>query len=209
MKRKSSVAAILLFLGVNTSFLWENLDGLGDLAVFLMLGIVYIVLVFVLILKVGALALDKFHNKPLLVNVAIISCSLALCYAFPFGIIRPDYYDEPEVMRVAREGGGNCGMTISLKEDSSFVYTRVCFGVDRLKGNYTIHGDTVRLLFEKDHGPIGSNPFGIMELENNLQSPIKGYFHLYRDFSDTVPYPMYIQALNESFIKSVNSNQNF
>lgn len=179
MRSKSAIIAIFLLIAINTSFLWERLPSGWDFLLTMILGFIGLILIFVFLLKLGGLFIDKFNNRNNNISVIIIGLVLTLCFLFPLGIIRNTDFDPDYYLVANREGAANCQTTIILGIDKTFIERSVCFGVDRELGTYEVRNDTVFLTFD-DKSNFGSKEtIGIIEWKENGKKGNYGFFNYY------------------------------
>jgi len=205
MKHKSVIASIFLLTAVNTAFLWERLPSLWDLGIFIALMFIWVVLGFVLLLKIGGILIDRFKNKRQIVSSSVIGIVLLLTFLYPNGIVRPENFEDPPVMIAQREGVANCSTTIVLKDDLRFKETSACFGVDRSEGSYQINGDTVKLQFDNESNFGSTETFAIIELNPDTSKSWIGSLIYYRNYGDTIPLTLNLTKLQKEKIKSMKA----
>lgn len=195
MKSKSVIFALILFIAINTSFLWERLPSGWDFLLTMIFAFIGLILIFVFILKLGGLIIDKFKNRNNNLSVIIIGSVLAFCFFLPLGFVRstdldPDYY-----LIASREGAANCQTTIILGIDSTFIERSICFGVDRKAGIYEIRNDSVILSFN-DVSNFGSKEaIGIIELKEVGKDGNYGLFNYFKTISDEQPMDLIITKM--------------
>ncbi len=161
-KGRTFWAALFLLLATNTSFLWEQIPGVEDFLIFMILSLVYLIALVVLGLKLGTMALERFRNKMALIRWGVIASILMFIFIFPTGIYHPLMLGGEPVLTAQREGSANCRVTLYLLDDQSFVERSVCFGVDRKKGSYRVNGDTIHLDFDALQAPT---VFGLLSTD--------------------------------------------
>lgn len=199
MKSKSVIVAILLLIGVNTSFLWERAD--WDFGIAILLMFVWVILGFVFILKLGGLLIDRFKKTRPIISTAIIGVILLLTFLYPFGLFRPENFKDPPIAVAQREGVANCSTTIVLKNKFRFKETSVCFGVKRAEGNYQINGDTLKFDFD-DLSIFGSDKaMAIIKLNTDSSKTWIGNLIYYRNSQDTVPLTMTLTKFEKEKLK--------
>ncbi|MFC3159239.1 hypothetical protein SAMN05443633_103154 [Chryseobacterium arachidis] len=168
----------ILFLLINTSYFWEGELGLFFLIVVITAFVIYFLLFIELIRQLYISIRDKFREKKRNILLLFIPSCLALVAIKPKGLINFEKLLEGEDKIFAQaEGVANCTTTLKFKTDKNFIYESICFGIDRLKGEYTIQNNTVyfnsRKNFEYRYGIIDKN---------------KTMIKLYRNKSDAKPY---------------------
>lgn len=194
MKSKSVIIALILFIALNTSFLWERLPSGSDFLLTMIFGFIGLILAFVFVLKLGGLFIDKFKNQNNNISVIVIGSVLIFYFFFPFGLVRNSDFD-PEYYLVAnREGAANCQTTIILGIDSTFIERSVCFGVDKNSGTYTIKNDTAFLSFDDNSN---KETIGVLEWKEDGEKGNYGIFNYYKTLSDNKPIDLMITKLKE------------
>ena len=83
-----SFFSILLLLIVNTSYFWENLPGLFDMAILFSILIGFIILIIVFVNQLIKGINEKFKNRIRILNLLISLTVLILTYLHPFGFIK-------------------------------------------------------------------------------------------------------------------------
>lgn len=168
----------ILFLIINTSYFWEGELGLFFLIVVVIAFVIYFLLFIEVIRQLYISIRDKFREKRRNILLLFMLSCLALIAIKPKGLINFENLLEGEDKIFAQaEGVASCTTTLKLKTDENFIYESVCFGIDRIKGKYTIKNDTVyfnsRKNFEYRYGIIDKN---------------KTMIELYRNKYDAKPY---------------------
>jgi len=195
MRNKAIIISLILLIAINTAFLWERLPSGFDILLTLLFGLIGLILIFVFTFKLGRLFVDKFKNKENNISVIIIGSILTFCFLFPFGLIRQSIFDPPIFLSASREGAANCTTNVILGTDNSFIERSVCFGVDRNSGTYKVKNDTVFLTFENQSNFGEKESFGIIERVATDDSTNFGFFHYFRNLSDSKPMDLIIRDL--------------
>ncbi|MCS3871272.1 hypothetical protein J3D55_004188 [Chryseobacterium ginsenosidimutans] len=168
----------ILFLTINTSYFWEGELGLFFLIVIIIAFIIYFLLFIEFIRQLYISVRDKFREKKRNILLIFMLSCLALIAAKPKGLINFESLLEGEDKIFAQaEGAANCTTTLKLKKDEKFIYESVCFGIDRIKGEYTIKNDTVYFNSRKAF----EYKFGVIDKDKNL-------IKLFRNKSDAKFY---------------------
>lgn len=150
----------VLFLAINTSYFWEGEFGLAFIFILILLFIIYFLLFIELIRQFYISVKDKFKEKMRNILLLFMLSCLILVLIKPKGFINFEKILEGEDRIFAQaEGAANCTTTLKLKNNENFVYESICFGIDRIKGEYKIVNDTIyfknsRKLFEYQLGFI-------------------------------------------------------
>lgn len=160
-------------------------------------GFIGLILIFVFLLKLGGLFIDKFKNRNNIVSVIIIGAVLLFCFMFPLGLIRSSDFDPDHYLIASREGAANCQTTIILGIDQTFIERSVCFGVDRKQGTYEIKNDTVFLTFDDKSNFGMEESIGIIEWKENGKDGNYGYFNYYKTGADEKPMDLIITTLKK------------
>lgn len=144
---KPLIFTILLFLAVNTQFLWAKkvwVFILYALGAYSLLFICVVALLVYFIKKVYRLIKGTDRTKQNGIECLVMAATLCLIVAYPLGIVRgPQEEEVPTKFKAFYEGGGGCGSTLYFREDGSFVARYVCFGIEEKKGSYRISNDTI------------------------------------------------------------------
>ncbi|UTW62252.1 hypothetical protein KFE98_19975 [bacterium SCSIO 12741] len=164
-KSKTLLASLFLLVVTNTAFLWEQIPGLEEFLVFMVLSLVYLILLVTLGLKLGTMALERFKNKAGLVRWILSASILAFVFIFPSGVYYPVILGDEPTLTVQNEGAANCQTHIYFLPGDQFVKRSVCFGIERQKGQYRVKGDSVFLMYDglddkKEIGILGWNQDG-------------------------------------------------
>ena len=137
-----SLIILILFLTINTSYLWEDNSGIFAfvwgaflMISFLIIGIIQLINIGIIILK------KKFEIKRILLNILNIGL-LTILFFNPNGIIKPKETREIFLEAFA-EGAANCTTTLKLFKNNEFKELNICFGITSAKGTYRIENDTV------------------------------------------------------------------
>lgn len=134
----------IFLLGIYTFFLWA--DGVGFVWLALISIALFLSFLCLGICLVGNIALgikEKFKDKQRNIITVALSLVLAVAYFQPFGLLTADRFEGKDLFIAQREGSANCMTVLKLKENNTFFDQTVCFGIDRLKGNYRIERDTI------------------------------------------------------------------
>ena len=181
MKQKTILAiSIVFFLILNTKYFWEGKLGLLAFLLISILFLVYIFLAIVLVIQIIKSIIEKFSNKNRLVIVTILIFVISLSFLYPNGLIDFERFQGKDLLVAKREGAANCMTIIKLKENNKFVERNVCFGIEEIKGNYNIKGDTV-IFTNVDKNQYYQ--FAVIENSNFIR---------YKDANDTIKYDLWI-----------------
>lgn len=193
MKSKSAlIIAILLFIGVNTLFIWKQITPASVFFVFLIFRILSFLLFFVFILKIGGGLIDKFKNRNNNISVGIIGFVLAFCFFYPAGILRSSDFDPEYYLIASQEGTANCSTSIILAVDNSFIERNVCFKIEEREGTYTIQNDTVYFSFKKNSTIEPKQTYGLLKLSDSKVNGNYGKLIYYRDMDGEKPLNLYV-----------------
>jgi len=193
MKNRSIIiVAILFFLLLNTSLLWEKLPGFWDMGITAVLIIGFLSLMVILLVQIVLIIIDRFKNKKKNISTAILASVIFLSILFPYGIVDSATFEEPNVIYAQYEGVANCTETLKIKKSGRFKHTSICFGVDEYAGTYKINGDTLKLQYE-GKAPLQSKlAYGIIKLDSIISEKDKGTIMYHKDISDDKPIPFTI-----------------
>ena len=181
MKQKTILAiSIVFFLILNTKYFWEGKLGLLAFLLISILFLVYIFLAIVLVIQIIKSIIEKFSNKNRLVIVTILIFVISLSFLYPNGLIDFERFQGKDLLVAKREGAANCMTIIKLKENNKFVERNVCFGIEEIKGNYNMKGDTV---FFTNVDKNQYYQFAVIENSNFIR---------YKDANDTIKYDLWI-----------------
>lgn len=199
----------MLFIALNSSLLWERLPSGWDFLLTIIFGFIGLILIFVFLLKLGGLFIDKFKNGNNIVSVIIIGAVLLFCFMFPLGVIRSSDFDPDPYLIASREGAAYCQTTIILGIEKTFIERSVCFGVDRKQGTYEIKNDTVFLSFEDKSNFGMKETIGIIKWNENDKSGNFGYLKYFSTDSKDKPMDLIITKLkkekHESTTRSIRN----
>lgn len=137
-----SILIFIVFLVMNTSYLWEENSGIFAFfwGLFLMfsffiIGIIQLISIGIIIFK------KKFELKRILLNLFNIGL-LTILFFYPNGILKPK--DTREIyLEAFAEGSANCTTSLKLFKNKEFKELNICFGVTSAEGTYRIESDTV------------------------------------------------------------------
>jgi hypothetical protein len=193
MKNKSIIiGAILFFLLLNTSLLWEKLPGFWDMGITAVLIIAFLSLMVVLLVQIVLIIIGRFKNKEKNISTAVLASVLLLSILFPYGIVDSAIFEEPNLIYAQYEGVANCTETLKIKQSGRFKHSSICFGVDEYEGAYKIIGDTIKLQYESK-APLQSKlAYGIIKLDSIVSENDIGTIMYYRDLRDEKPIPLTI-----------------
>jgi len=193
MKNKSIIiVAILFFLLLNTSLLWEKLPGFWDIGITAVLIIGFLSLMVVLLVQIVLIINGRFKNKEEKISTAVLASVLLLSILFPYGMVDSATFEEPNVIYAQYEGVADCTQTLKIKKSGRFKYTSICFGVDEYAGTYKIIGDTIKLQYESK-APLESKlAYGIIKLDSIVSENDTGKIMYYKDLREEKPIPLTI-----------------
>lgn len=141
--KKLTIAAIIFFLLVNTSYYWEGKVSFFLMIIFILLFVYFIVLTVLLIWQIVLSIKEKLKNKKRIFSIIIVAAVLILAIFFPYGAVNFERFESDTILIAEREGAANCMITLKLREDGSFKSRDVCFGITEIIGTYKIKGDTI------------------------------------------------------------------
>lgn len=140
-----SAAALVLFVVVNTNFIWESWLGIFSIPVTILLFISFVTIAILTAIQlfIGVMR-ERLSNQARLVHSAGSTAALILVFLFPFGIIRDETLQGNDLLVASREGAAKCTTTLRLTTDGKFCERSICFGVTETSGAYKLRGDTIR-----------------------------------------------------------------
>ena len=115
---------------------------------------------------------------------------LGLIAIKPFGIVNFEKFEGKDLFIGWQEGTANCSTTLKLKENKKFTITSFCFGEDKIRGTYSLKGDTIKLKFSSLDSMIKSYEYGIYKPYAGPNKKIVGEILMYTSKKDTMPYPL-------------------
>jgi len=140
--RKLIIVTIIFFLLININYYLEEIIGFLMMPLFIISILLYIILFVLMLGQLIKSIQESFSNKKRLISIGIVMILLALIYSKPNGVINYDSFNK-SILIANNEGGGNCSSTLKLKDDNTFKQRNVCFGVEIIKGNYSVINDTI------------------------------------------------------------------
>jgi hypothetical protein len=144
MKYKGlTISAVVFFLIVNTSYLWQPKIGILAVPFFLLMIGAYFILAGLLIAQLLFTTRERFSNRPRLLTIVLLTTVLTLTLLKPAGLINFEKLEGKDLLVAQREGAANCMTTFRLKENNKFTERSVCFGTTEVKGNFKQIGDTL------------------------------------------------------------------
>jgi len=174
-----TIAPIVFFLIINTSYFWIDKIGFWAMLISLLFIIIYFIFVAVFISQLYFVVKEKFKNKFRVFNMGLLAIVLILTRLFPTGMINFEKFEGKNLLIIGNEGAGNCHSTIKFKEDLTFIKRDVCFKMEKTKGTYRISNDTIYFLKGKEDLEY---EFAIIkELKSNKYS-----IQFFRDKNDTI-----------------------
>lgn len=177
------ILTTLIFLIINTSYFWESELGILFMFVIILVFIIFFILSIELVRQLYISAKNNFSEKSRnILLIFMISC-LVLIVVKPIGIINFENLEGENRIVAQAEGVANCTATLKLKTNEKFIYEDICFGIDRIKGEYKITNDTIhfkksRKSFQYKYGVINKNAI-----------------YLYKNKSDKNSYALSIKPL--------------
>lgn len=140
---KTLVAALLLFIVVNTRYFWEAKVSILLFPIWLLI-IVSGLIIFILTLhKTISFLKQKEKNRKTIATLFSLALLLCLLIKYPEGIVDFQKYEPTTTLKAYREGVGGSGDMLYLREDSTFLNRFVMFGINEQKGSYRIANDTI------------------------------------------------------------------
>lgn len=187
MKYKKLILAIAaFFLVVNTSYFWESQLGFFAMLVFFVLVLAYLALVVALFRMLFVSFKEKFKDWQRVVVTAGLLVMLVVTFFKPAGVIDFDQLSGEDLLVAGNEGPANCTTTLKLKEHGIFVEKTICFGVDDVKGLYSIKNDTI--FFRNDGRNKDYYTYAILKRDGSKSRIIV----LYNGANDTIGHSLYI-----------------
>lgn len=194
MKHKGlSIATIIFFLLVNTTYYWEGKMGMFAMVTLLFLILYFLVLIVLLLGQTFFAIREKLKNGQRLFLIGLMTVVLGLSFFYPGGLINFDKFERDSLLIAQREGAANCMTTLKLRDDKTFIERNVCFGVTETTGSYNIKDDTI--FFEKvSLGRHKSEYYKFAVIKNRETKTEKylGDLVRYKDYSDTTGIALWI-----------------
>ena len=168
-------AAIVFFLVVNLMQLWEGLLGGFAFLMFLGLLVAWLGLLAVLGWQLMISSRERFSDRSRIIANCVIAAVLLATFLFPHGVVDFEQFRSKAVLVAYREGVANCGTTLKLREDKTFSYRVVCFGVDESTGTYNLSADSIKLNFDAQY----SSPWTVGVVDREKKEGGKRFLRLY------------------------------
>ena len=192
-----TVAAVLFFIFINTSYFLENLLGVWVMPLTIFAFIIFLLLFVVLLTQTAKAINEKFQSKDRNLVVGLLAVVIGLTIVKPSGLIDYDEMDGNDVLIARREGISECIILIKLKADGHFVKKASCFSTDRYTGDYAVKNDTI--WFSNCSKTNGSfYEYGILKEQNDTTKLIMKY-----GANDTLPSLRLYLEKNELSINTV------
>lgn len=138
------ILSLLFIIVLYTVFLWvDEINFIGLLLVTAVLIISFLCLIACLIWHVALGVKDRFKDVQRNAVILFLIVIVGVAYFQPFGLITPNRLDGKDVFAAQREGSANCMSYFKLKESNRFVDETICFGIDRIEGEYRVKNDTI------------------------------------------------------------------
>lgn len=188
--KKAIIISILFFLLVNTSYFIENLSGLWDFLVAILILLGFPVLSVILIGQLYKLFKEKASNKSRIVSSFILLVTLILTGLFPTGLVNYENLLGEDLLIASREGAANCQMVMKIKKNGTFIHTSLCFGVDRWTGRHEIKGDTIKFKYTDTAKLANKFAYGLIKFKESNEQVKSGRLLLFNEQNDTIGYPM-------------------
>lgn len=147
------IFTILFFIIVNAVSWLVYLGVFGDFYFIatLLLIIIFMTLAITLFVEIGLSIAERSRNKKKNLNLIITTALLTLTVLFPKGVVIPaSFFEASDNIVAYREGVANCGLTIKLKNNGSFLITEVCFGISKYTGDYTLKRDSIFFHYKRE-----------------------------------------------------------
>lgn len=180
MKNKGIVIlSIVFFIIINSSYYWEGFVGIWAMPLSIILFICFLILGIAFLLQLFKSISEKFKSSSRTFLLVMLTLVVGLTIYKPSGLINFDKLEGKDLLVAQREGAANCMITLKLKENSVFVKRSVCFGIDKIKGEYSLKNDTI--WFSNTNKGVDFHEFGVIR-ENDSQE-----IDLYYSINDTIP----------------------
>ena len=184
---------LILFLIINTSYLWEGKLGLWAFPFFIFLFILYIVLVITLGYQIYWVIKERFKNKRRLIIVGVMSFALGIMFFWSNGIINFEKLEGEDLLVAGREGAANCTTTLKLKTNNKFIEKSICFGMSEIRGNYLVKGDSIFFSNVKlGRGNKEYFKFAVIKDLAFQNKEIIGELKRFINYNDTLPHDLWI-----------------
>ena len=168
---------------------------MGVISVFV-LFLVFIILVISFLFQVKKAFEEKFNNRNRRYLITFMLFVLGVTVWRPFGLVDFEKFEGKDVFVADAEGAANCHSILKLKDNKRFTFTSICFGVNKVKGTYSVTGDTIKFVSfdRKEQHP--KLKFAIVRPTKFFNSKIKSDVLMYFDDNDTVKRPLLV-TMNE------------
>lgn len=195
MKQNSEIIfTIIFFLLLNTAYFWEGKLGFFSLVSFLILGLYWLFLVFLLFSHLLSAWKEKLLTQKRIFTIVLLVFVLTTSFLFPQGLI-PFYKLESDnsLLIAQQEGVANCRTTLNLTTNGRFIKRNLCFGLSETTGDYRVAGDTI--YFENvSNGRDQADfyDFAVIERDTTHNTTRSSLILFHKD-SDQLGYPMTIE----------------
>ena len=186
---KLIIASLILFLIVNTNYFWLGSLGFWALIVGVVVLLIAVIIAICITYEIGKYLLSR--ERKVANNLYIAVVILGLLVYRPMGMIEFEQFESADVLVASREGSANCKVIVKLKDDNTFTEKKVCFGLDRIKGQYSVNHDTIRVSEVTSGNKKESFEFAIVKIVKDKYESEQ--LLLYKDLNDTEPLVLYIE----------------
>jgi hypothetical protein len=186
------ISTITFFILVNTSYYWEAILGTWSILMTLFLFVIFLTLIISLIYQLILSFKEKFKFKARVMLVALMAVVLTLTYFNPSGFIDFEKLEGEDLLVASREGAANCMTIIKFKSNYTFQDRSVCFGIDVIRGKYSIKNDTIK--FEKVNREKKYYQFAVIRPTISKNNVTTKDLVLYKDINDTLPLTLFIST---------------
>lgn len=156
------------------------------------LVISFIILSVILFKNIYVAFREKFNDKTGILKSFVLAFILTLIFLYPVGIVNFEKWEGKDLLVAQRPGAAGCNSIFKLKENNKFVETIVCFGVQKIKGEYSINNDTI---FFKNVSPSYEKKyyqFAIIKDSLDAGKDDLGELVFYKTLSDSKPLELRI-----------------
>lgn len=195
------IITLIFFLLVQFRYYLEDLfrtDGFHFMEIIsvFVLFLVFIILVISFLFQVEKAFEEKFNNRSRRYLIIFMVFVLGVTVWRPFGLIDFEKFEAKDVFVASAEGAANCHSILKLKDNKRFTFTSICFGVNKVKGTYSVVGDKIKFVSfdRKEYHP--KLKFAIVRPTIFSNSKVRSDVIMHFDDNDTAKRPLLV-TMNE------------
>ncbi len=185
--KKLLIFILIFFFAINTSYFWAGNLGIWTIPVFLLLGLLYLMFVVFLLRHIYYVVKEHFRDKQRVFTVIFSILVLLSILFYPTGLLDFEAFSGKDILIAQQEGAANCMTVLKLKENGEFIEKSFCFGINEIKGRYSIKNDTV-YFEEVDFGRDDKKyyQYAVIKKSDVKNSEYIGNFVRYKNEADSV-----------------------